>query len=40
MALPRYGTVEEVASFAAYLAGPEAAYITGASLLVDGGLSA
>ncbi|MBL8447569.1 MAG: 3-oxoacyl-ACP reductase FabG [Zoogloeaceae bacterium] len=40
MALPRYGKVEEVASFAAYLAGPEAAYITGASLLVDGGFSA
>jgi 3-oxoacyl-[acyl-carrier protein] reductase len=40
MALPRYGTVEEVASFAAYLAGPEAAYITGASLLIDGGFSA
>jgi len=40
MALPRYGKVEEVASFAAYLAGPEAAYITGASLLIDGGFSA
>ncbi|TXT31245.1 MAG: BdcA protein [Rhodocyclaceae bacterium] len=40
MALPRYGTKEEVASFAAYLAGPEAAYITGASLLIDGGFSA
>ena len=40
MALPRYGKVEEVASFAAYLAGPEAAYLTGASLLVDGGFSA
>lgn len=40
MALPRYGTVEEVASFAAYLAGPEAAYITGASLSIDGGFSA
>lgn len=40
MALPRYGTVEEVASFAAYLAGPEAAYITGASLLIDGGFAA
>lgn len=40
MALPRYGKVEEVASFAAYLAGPEAAYITGASLSIDGGFSA
>lgn len=40
MALPRYGTVDEVASFAAYLAGPEAGYITGASLLIDGGFAA
>ncbi len=40
MAVPRYGTVEEVASFASYLAGPEAAYITGASLSIDGGFSA
>ncbi|MBN0252839.1 oxidoreductase, partial [Pseudomonas aeruginosa] len=28
------------ASFVAYLAGPEAAYITGASLTIDGGFSA
>ncbi|HWT55150.1 MAG TPA: 3-oxoacyl-ACP reductase family protein [Rhodocyclaceae bacterium] len=40
MASGRYGTVEEVASFASYLAGPEAAYITGASLLIDGGFAA
>ena len=40
MAVSRYGTVEEVASFAAYLASPEAGYITGASLLIDGGFSA
>jgi len=40
MALPRFGTVEEVAGLAAYLAGPEAAYITGASLSIDGGFSA
>ncbi|MBB5392236.1 MULTISPECIES: 3-oxoacyl-ACP reductase family protein [unclassified Herbaspirillum] len=40
MALPRYGKVEEVASFVAYLAGPEAGYITGASLSIDGGFSA
>src|SRR3954463_86816 len=37
MALPRYGTGEEIASFVAYLAGPEAAYITGANLMIDGG---
>lgn len=40
MSLGRYGTADEVASFVAYLASPEAAYITGASLLVDGGFSA
>jgi len=37
IALGRYGTTDEVASFVAYLAGPEAAYITGASLNIDGG---
>ena len=40
MALPRYGTVEEIAGMVAYLAGPEAAYITGANLMIDGGFSA
>lgn len=40
MALPRYGQAEEIASFVAYLAGPEAAYITGANLTIDGGFSA
>jgi NAD(P)-dependent dehydrogenase (short-subunit alcohol dehydrogenase family) len=34
----RPGGPEEVAAAIAYLAGPEAAYCTGASLLVDGGL--
>jgi 3-oxoacyl-[acyl-carrier protein] reductase len=40
IALGRYGEPAEIASFVAYLASPEAAYITGASLLVDGGISA
>jgi len=40
MALPRYGQVDEVASFVSYLASPEAGYITGASLTIDGGFSA
>ena len=40
MALARYGKDEEIASFVAYLAGPEAGYITGASLTIDGGFSA
>ncbi|MES2596641.1 MAG: 3-oxoacyl-ACP reductase family protein [Verrucomicrobiota bacterium] len=40
MALPRYGHVDEVAAMVAYLAGPEAAFITGASLTIDGGFAA
>lgn len=40
MAVPRYGKDEEIASFVAYLAGPESGYITGASLTIDGGFSA
>ncbi|MBH8563976.1 3-oxoacyl-ACP reductase FabG [Nostoc sp. CENA67] len=40
MALPRYGSVEEIAGMVAYLAGPEAGYITGANLMIDGGFSA
>jgi 3-oxoacyl-[acyl-carrier protein] reductase len=40
MALPRYGTVEEIAAMVAYLASPEAAYVTGANLMIDGGFSA
>ena len=40
MALPRYGTVEEVAAMVAYLASSEAGYVTGASLTIDGGFTA
>ncbi|QHA87897.1 3-oxoacyl-ACP reductase family protein [Serratia rhizosphaerae] len=40
MAINRYGKDEEIASFVAYLAGPEAGYITGASLTIDGGFAA
>jgi 3-oxoacyl-[acyl-carrier protein] reductase len=39
-ALKRYGTVDEVAALVAFVASPEAAYITGASLTVDGGSNA
>jgi 3-oxoacyl-[acyl-carrier protein] reductase len=39
-ALRRYGTVEEVAALVSFLASPEAAYITGANLTVDGGTNA
>ena len=40
IALQRYGCTDEIASFVAYLASPEASYITGASLLADGGFAA
>jgi 3-oxoacyl-[acyl-carrier protein] reductase len=39
-ALNRYGTVDEVAALVAFVAGPEASYITGANLTVDGGTNA
>lgn len=37
MVLKRYGRDDEIAAFVAYLAGPEAAYVTGAHLTIDGG---
>jgi 3-oxoacyl-[acyl-carrier protein] reductase len=40
MALPRYGTGDEVAALVAYLAGPDAGFVTGASLTIDGGFTA
>jgi 3-oxoacyl-[acyl-carrier protein] reductase len=39
-ALNRYGSVSDVAALVAFVAGPEASYITGASLTVDGGTNA
>ncbi len=39
-ALGRYGHVEEVAALVAFVVGPEASYITGANLTVDGGTNA
>ena len=39
-ALKRYGHVNDVAAMVAFVAGPEAGYITGASLTVDGGTNA
>ena len=40
IAVQRYGRAEEIAAMVSYLAGPEAAYITGASLKIDGGFAA
>ena len=39
-ALNRYGHVEDVAALVAFVASPEASYITGANLTVDGGTNA
>jgi 3-oxoacyl-[acyl-carrier protein] reductase len=40
MAIPRYASGDEIASLVAYLASPEAVFITGASLSIDGGFAA
>jgi 3-oxoacyl-[acyl-carrier protein] reductase len=40
MALPRHGRADEIAGMVAYLASPEAGFVTGADLLIDGGFAA
>jgi 3-oxoacyl-[acyl-carrier protein] reductase len=40
MAVNRYGRGEEIAAMVAYLAGPDAGFVTGASLTIDGGFAA
>ncbi len=39
-ALKRYGHVDDIAAMVSFVAGPEASYITGANLSVDGGTNA
>ncbi|MDY0748375.1 SDR family oxidoreductase [Paucibacter sp. R3-3] len=40
MALRRHAKADEIAGMVAYLAGPEAGFVTGADLLIDGGFAA
>ncbi len=40
IAVGRYGEPAEIASVVAFLAGPDAAFVTGADIVVDGGLTA
>lgn len=40
LAIPRHGTADEVASLVAYLASPDAGFVTGATYNIDGGWSA
>ena len=39
MAVPRYGSADEIAGLAAYLASDESAFVTGASWNIDGGFA-
>jgi 3-oxoacyl-[acyl-carrier protein] reductase len=39
MALPRHADAAEIAAMVAYLAGPEAGFVTGTSLTIDGGFA-
>ncbi|MER6567559.1 SDR family oxidoreductase [Streptomyces sp. NPDC001093] len=40
LALPRTGSRREIAALVSYLTGPVAAFVTGASLTIDGGFTA
>jgi 3-oxoacyl-[acyl-carrier protein] reductase len=40
MAIKRYAQGDEIAGMVSYLASPEAAFVTGASLTIDGGFAA
>jgi 3-oxoacyl-[acyl-carrier protein] reductase len=40
LAIPRYSAPQEIAGLVAYLASPESAFVTGATLTIDGGYTA
>ena len=40
LAVDRFGTIDEVGALAAFLAGPDAAFITGTAITIDGGFGA
>src|SRR5690349_11375016 len=40
LAIGRHASADEIAGMVAYLAGPEAGFVTGASLSIDGGFTA
>jgi 3-oxoacyl-[acyl-carrier protein] reductase len=40
VSIGRYGTVEEISGAVSFLAGPDASYITGTTLNIDGGAAA
>jgi 3-oxoacyl-[acyl-carrier protein] reductase len=39
MAIPRYGSGEDIAGLVAWVASPESRFVTGAALTIDGGMS-
>ncbi|WP_026872162.1 SDR family NAD(P)-dependent oxidoreductase [Inquilinus limosus] len=39
MAIPRYGTGDDIAGLVAWVASPESRFVTGAALAIDGGMS-
>ena len=39
MAIPRFGSGDDIAGLVAWVASPESRFVTGASLTIDGGMS-
>lgn len=40
LSVTRYGQASEIAALVSYLAGPEAGFVNGASITIDGGFAA